>query len=138
MDQPVFQTAQNANFDNSLILYGQCCTWLKDGGSITDKVLFNDPTQNQRFNVVSGRGLNHVGYDNADILRPYIEFRCGQFKGLFDLVYGDAPNQFVTLTDSESGITIKYVCVQIKAFFDGKTFRIGLQKAKTTPTLPGI
>lgn len=127
----VFQPAQNAVFDLCLMVFGVPCTWVN--ASVTDSVLFNVPTENQRFNVISGRGVNHVGYDNADILRPYIEFRDGQFINLGNLVYGDGnPTQYVIING------IKYVCIQLKAFFDGKTYRIGLQIATTDELLPGV
>lgn len=130
MGDPVFQTVQNAAFDQILALYGQDCQWIT--GGITDNVLFNDPTQNQRFSVISGRGLNHVGYDNADIVQPYMEFRRGQFPGLVDLVYDSGPNQYVVI----GGIT--FVCVKMTAFFDGQTYRVGLNEAIDEPIIPGL
>jgi hypothetical protein len=122
---PAFQQAQIACFDTNLKLYGQDCTWEKSGGDVVDTVLFNDPTKAAKFNVISGRGLSHVGYDNADVVSPYIEYRKGQFDGLFELVYNNAENQYVS-TDG-----IRFCCKSITSFFDGQTYRIALQVAET-------
>ena len=126
MDTPVFQTAQDANFNNILALYGQDCIW----NGITGSVLFNDPTKQQRFNITSGRGLSHVGYDNADIIQSYIEYPNGQFPGLFELVYSGEVNQYI-ITGGK-----RYVCQKSTSFFDGQTYRINLQPAISDLLVP--
>lgn len=122
-DKPLFQEEEEICFDVILNQYGQDCTWEKDGGDVTDLVLFNDPTAERRFAMIAGRGLNHVGYDNAEIVVPSIEYLEGQFDGLFDLVYNQDLNQYITTGGK------RYVATKSSSLFDGQTYIIGLQPA---------
>lgn len=120
---PLFQTSQELCFDTILDLYGQDCTWEKDAGDEVAVVLFNDPTKEQRFQVTAGRGLSHVAYDNAPIIKPYIEFRKGQFVGLWEAVFEQQNNQYLATGEK------RYVASQSESFFDGQTYRIALEEA---------
>ncbi len=123
----VFQEAQNICFDTNLKLYGQDATWVTTDGELNkDIVLFNDPTREVKLQVINGRVLNHVGYDNTDIVSPYIEYRNGQYEGLWELVYEGMINQFV-----ETGGKL-YVTKHTTSFWDGQTYRIQLQPTESS------
>lgn len=126
-DIPVFQTAQDIAFKMALAQYGQNATW--ENNNILDNVLFNDPTKPQRFNIIGGRGLSHVGYNNGQILKAYIEYLEGQFPGLWELVYADEGHQYI-ITGG-----IRYVCIKTASEFDGQTYRIYLDTAATEPII---
>ena len=123
--KPVFQIAQEVCFDTNLSLYGQDATWKAIGKQdSTEIVLFNDPTKAQRMQLVNGRGFSHVTYGENEIIRPYIEYRKGQFDGLFETVMD---NQDILQYIETEGVL--YVCQQAMAFFDGQTYRIHLHQA---------
>ena len=127
---PFFQEAQDACFRIILAWYGQDCAWKKTGGDIEGTVLFNDPTKQLRFNIISGRGLSHIGYDNADVITPYIEYPKGKYEGLWELVYENNVNQYI-----ETGGK-RFVCSNVNSFFDGQTYRIYLEEASTEELVP--
>lgn len=131
-EKAAFQESQELCFDTILDVYGQDAVWHKTGGDVTEQALFNDPTKDARFQITSGRGLSHVGYDNQPITRPYIEYRKGQFVGLYELVYEQNVNQYLTVNGT------RYVCSQTESFFDGQTYRISLQVATTDEVIPGV
>ena len=130
-DTPAFQPIQNAVFDKTIQLYGQQCTWKKTGGDVVDSVLFNDPTDALRFQIVAGRGLAHVGYNNGDVIQPYIEYREGQFSGLFELVYNKDVNQYLIIRG------VKYVTIKTSTFFDGQTYKVFLNKSEIDNPIDG-
>ena len=129
-DTPAFQQAQNACFDTILKLYGQDCTWQKQGGDVVGTVLFNDPTRQDKFNVVAGRGLAHVGYENEDVTNPYIEYLKGAFEDLYEAVFNNVKNQYIVTGGK------RFVCKAVTAFFDGQTYRVALAEAETDALIP--
>lgn len=123
-ETPLFQQMQDACFKASERLYGQSCTWEKAGGNVTDNVLFNDPTEEEQMKLVGGRGLNHVGYNQAEIPVPTIEYRHGVFSGLWEKVMEDIDLQYIN-TEGK-----RYVCVKARSLFDGKTYIVVVQEAQ--------
>lgn len=119
---PPFQAAQNAAFDIILKQYGQDCVWEKDSGDVTALVLYNDPTVEEKIQVVAGRGLNHVGYQNGEVVVPYIEYGATTFQGLFESVY-EGNNEYVRTGG------VRYVCKKSTSFFDGQTYYLTMEKS---------
>lgn len=119
----VFQAAQDILFDTVERVMGQDATWKASGKQDeTALVLFNDPTKSRRFQMVNGSGLSHVAYENGDVVDPYIEYRKGQFPGLFEKVTEDLDDlQYI-----ETGGKL-YVCKHLLSMYDGQTYRIQLQ-----------
>jgi hypothetical protein len=97
----LFDRLQDKTFDTCLKWFGYEATW----GASTEKVLFNAPNTREEL---SGVDYAPLGY--------YMEYRAGQFAGLFELAR-EGTVQAVTVNG------VSYVVRSVEAVHDGKTYR---------------
>lgn len=107
-----FDALQNNSFDIITNTMGYDATWTPSGDTEaqTGRVLFKDPTE---MHELSGVEYNPVGY--------MMEYRRGVFEGLFESVR-------VQVTEQVTVEGIAYYVRDIKASYDGKTYRAKLDK----------
>jgi hypothetical protein len=103
----LFDRLQDKTFDTCTKWFGYDATW----GGQTEKVLLNAPNIREEL---SGVDYAPLGF--------YIEYRAGQFGGLYDVVR----------TGSVQAITVNgvaYVVRSVEAMHDGKTYRAHMSLA---------
>lgn len=113
VDNP-FDGYSNSIFDRVNNIMGRDAIWLPSSGppQQTGKILFNEPTEKEKLN-------QDIEYDPNQIT---IEYKHGLFTGLWDAVR--AGNQEQITIDG-----INYICRQALSIFDGRTYKIIIERA---------
>lgn len=108
----LFDGLQNKTFNLTATVFGYYAIWAPSDGSdsVEARVHFKDPTE--------AEGVSEVEYPKP---MPTMEYKEGDFPGLYQAVQVDRKDEYVTIDGTE------YYVENIALKYDGKTYRADLQ-----------
>lgn len=117
----LFDGLQNRVFDTAGRVFGYDAVWTPSGGgpAQTARVLFKDPSDSEE--ILDAAEVRALVYNN--VLQPVMEYRAGQFDGLYEAVSDRGNYEEVTINGGA------YQVHKVEPVFDGRTYKAHLQRA---------